>query len=227
MRLKKSRVMVAGLGGLGCPLAVYMAAAGVGKLLLVDKEKVELSNLNRQILHWTPDLGRLKTESAAEKLRDLQEASRHGIDVDVEAVVAEIDEDNVRELVSGVDLVLDGVDNWRTRLLLNEACVTLSKPFIHAGIYGVSGQMLVVIPREGPCLQCIMPRPPPEAGRFPVLGTTPAVLAALQATEAIKILAGYGEPAVGKLVVYDGYDMTFREIRVSRNPNCPVCGGET
>jgi len=216
-KLKKSKVMVAGLGGLGCPLAIYMTASGVGKLLLIDRERIELSNLSRQILHWTPDVGRLKVESAAEKLRELNP------EVDVEAVAAEISEENARELVSEVDLVLDGIDNWKTRFLLNRACVELSKPFIHAGVYGMGGQMMTIIPGRGPCLRCLLPRPPPEVRPFPVLGTAPAVLAALQATEAIKILTGYGEPAVGKLLIYDGYTMSFREVRVSRRPDCPVC----
>lgn len=218
LKLKKAKVLVAGLGGLGCPIALYLAAAGVGKILLVDKERVELSNLNRQILHWTKNIGEFKVKSAAEKLRELNP------EVDIEEVNLEINEDNIHDLVSRVDLVVDGMDNWRTRFIINKACVVQSKPFVHAGVYGMYGQLLVVIPHKGPCLQCVIPKPPPEKHPFPILGTTAGMLALMQATEAIKIIAGYGEVAVGRLIVYDGYNMSFSEVKVSRRENCPVCG---
>jgi len=216
-RLKNAAVMVAGVGGLGSPAALYLAAAGVGKIVLVDKERVELSNLNRQILHWTGDIGTPKVRSAAEKLRKL---NPH---VEVEEVFAEINESNIMDLVKRVDLVIDGMDNWETRYLINRVCVEVGRPFIHAGVYGMHGQMLVIIPGKGPCLQCVIPEPPPSAEVFPVLGTTPGILAMMQVTEAVKILTGYGQPAVGKMVIYDGTTMTFEEISVQKREDCPVC----
>ncbi|PCN51236.1 adenylyltransferase [Candidatus Geothermarchaeota archaeon ex4572_27] len=218
-RLKRASVLVAGVGGLGSAAALYLVAAGVGRVVLVDPERVELSNLNRQVLYWTRDVGKLKVECAAEKLRELNP------EVKVEAVPERITEDNVRDLVSSVDLVVDGMDNWGTRLLLNRACVELGKPFVHAGVYEAQGQLLTVIPRKGPCLQCVFPEPPPEVRPFPVVGTAPGVLATLQATEALKILAGYGTASVGKLIVFDGYDLSFYVVAVKRRPDCPVCGG--
>ena len=217
-KLKRAKVLGAGVGGLGCPASLYLAAAGVGKLILVDREVVELSNLNRQILYWTRDVGRPKVEAASEKLRELNP------DVDVEALCIEINEDNVLDLVKRVDLVIDGMDNWRTRFLMNSACVRTRKPFIHAGIYEMYGQLLVIIPRKGPCLQCIVPEPLPEIRLFPVLGTTPGVMAMLQVTEAIKIITGYGSPLIGKMIIYNGYDMQFEEVTVNRRPDCPICG---
>ncbi|HIQ03473.1 MAG TPA: HesA/MoeB/ThiF family protein [Desulfurococcales archaeon] len=218
LKLKKARVMVAGLGGLGCPAALYLVAAGVGKIVLVDRERVELSNLNRQILHWTRDIGELKVNSAAKKLRELNP------EVDVEAIPIEINEDTVYDLVSQVDIVIDGMDNWKTRFILNRVCVLQSKPFIHAGVYGMHGQLLVVIPRKGPCLQCVIPELPPESKHPPVLGTTTGILALLEVTEAIKIITGYGEVSIGQLILYDGYTMSLNRIKVSRRENCPTCG---
>jgi len=218
LKLKKASVLVAGLGGLGCPASIYLTAAGVGKLLLVDKETVELSNLNRQILHWTPDVNRLKVESAVEKLRQLNPA------VDVEGISMEITEDNVYDLVRKVDLVVDGMDNFKTRFLLNEACVRYSRPFIHAAVYGLEGRLLTVIPGRGPCFRCLIPEEPPEVKPFPVLGTTPAVMATLQATEAIKLIVGIGEPLVGRMLVFNGLTSTFYEINVKRSASCPTCG---
>ena len=218
LKLKKARVAVIGLGGLGCPASIYLAAAGVGHLRLVDNGRVELSNLNRQVLHWDKDLDKLKVESAAEKLREL---NPH---VNIEAIPIELDEGNILDLLEGVDLVIDGLDNWRTRFLVNEACVKLGIPFVHAGVKGFYGQMTTILPGKGPCLKCIIKGEPPEEALFPVLGPTPAVLACLQAIEAIKLLVGLGEPLVGRLLVFDGLRMRFEEIIVRRDENCPVCG---
>ncbi|MEM4570494.1 MAG: ThiF family adenylyltransferase, partial [Desulfurococcaceae archaeon] len=135
------------------------------------------------------------------------------------------DEELLDQLVHEADLVIDGLDNWKTRFMLNRICVKHRKPLIHAGVYGVYGQLLVVVPGITPCLQCVMVKEPPERGPLPVLGTTPGLLAMIQVTEAIKILTGYGEPALNRLIVYNGYTMEFREVTISRNPNCPVCGG--
>ncbi len=218
-RLKKARVIIVGVGGLGSVSSLYLAAAGVGKLILVDKERIELSNLNRQILYTTKDVGKYKVEVAARRLKELNP------EIEVEGVVDEITEDNVKDYVSKVDLVVDGLDNWKTRFILNKECIRQKKPFIHAGIRGMYGQLLVVIPGKGPCLNCIIPSLPEEEKAFPVLGTTPGILGLLQATEVIKILTNYGTPAIGKLIIYDGMDLSLREIKVNRRPNCPVCGG--
>lgn len=216
-RLKRSRVLVVGVGGLGSPVAIYLTAAGVGKLTLVDPERVELSNLNRQVLHWTKDVGRRKVDSAVEKLRELNP------EVEIEGVDIALDESSARDLASRSDVVIDCLDNWSTRFLLNRVCVELGKPLIHAGIRGLYGQMLVIIPGRTPCLQCILPTPPKEERGFPVLGTTPGVMAMLQATETIKILTGYGEVAAGRLIIYDGYSMRFDSIPVRRRPDCTAC----
>ena len=217
-KLRNSKVLVAGVGGLGCASSLYLAAAGVGKLVLVDFGEVELSNLNRQILYRTSDVGRLKVEAASERLRELNP------DVEVEGLRVRIGEDNVSELVGMVDLVVDGMDNWRTRFILNDECVRQRKPFIHAGVFGMGGQLLVVLPGEGPCLRCILPSPPPEKGTFPILGVAPGVLGLLQAAEAIKLITGHGAPAVGRMLVYDGYRMEFREVEVRRRAGCEACG---
>jgi len=218
IKLKGSTVLVAGLGGLGSPAALYLAAAGVGRLMVVDREKVELSNLNRQILHWTDDVGKTKVESALEKLKRLNP------EVEVVGLVDEIGEGNVYSLVKEADVVVDGMDNFKTRFLLNEACVRLRKPFIHAAVYGLEGRLTTIIPGKGPCLKCLLPMEPSEAGPFPVLGPTPAIMASMQAMEAVKVIVGIGEPLVGKLLVFDGESMEFMQVSVSRIEDCPVCG---
>jgi len=217
-RLRHSTALVVGVGGLGSPVAMYLAAAGVGRLVLVDPEVVELSNLNRQVLHWTTDLGRAKVESAAEKLRKL---NPH---VEVVAVRRRIEslEDAV-QLVGEADVVVDCLDNWRTRFLINEACVRLGKPLVHAAVRGLYGQLMVVKPGEGPCLRCLVPEEPPQEERIPVAGPTPGALGALEAMEAVKLLTGYGEPLVGKLLVYDGLHSSVDVITVRKRENCPVC----
>ena len=216
-RLKSTKVLVAGLGGLGCPASLYLAAAGVGRLLLVDREKVELSNLNRQILYWSSDVGRPKADVVAEKL------ARLNPDVEVEALTLEISEDNVKDLVKKVDVVVDGMDNYRARFLINEACVAYGKPFVHAAVYGLEGQLLTVLPGKGPCLRCVVPSDPPEQGAVPVLGATPGVMAALEVVEVVKLVVGLGKPCIDKLLIFDGHEMRFHEIKVEPSPKCPVC----
>ncbi len=217
-KLKKSSVLVLGVGGLGTAASLYLTAAGVGRLIIVDSEVVELSNLNRQVLYWTSDVGRPKVEAAAEKLRALNP------NVEVVPIKSAISEDLLERLVPQVDVVVDGLDNWKTRFLVNRVVVKHRKPFVHAGIQGLYGQLLVVVPGKTPCLQCILPREPEERRPFPVLGATPGILALMQVTEAIKLITGYGEPALGRLIVYDGYHMALHSVQVSRNPECPVCG---
>lgn len=218
LKLKGAKVLVIGVGGLGSPISLYLTAAGVGKIILVDSEDVELSNLNRQIIHWSDDVGVPKVLSAVRKLRALNP------EVEVEGIKAPADEELLNTLIAKVDLVLDGLDNWGTRFLVNKICVKYGKPFIHGGVMGLYGQLLVIIPGKTPCLQCVIPKKPQEIRPFPVLGSTPGVIATLQVTEAIKLISGYGNPSLGKLVIYDGYSMSFAEVRVSRRSDCPVCG---
>lgn len=216
-RLKASEVIVAGSGGLGCPASLYLAAAGVGNLILIDRERYELSNLNRQVLGWQRDVGRRKAEAATEKLLKLNPEIR------AEALVTDITKDNVRDLIRGADVVVDAMDNWGTRFIINEACVEERVPFIHAGIYGLSGQTTTIVPGEGPCLRCIIPTTPPDVGRFPVLGATPAFFAMIQVMEALKLIIGFGKTMVGRMLVFNGEDVSFNEFQVSRDPRCPVC----
>lgn len=218
IKLKSASVVVAGIGGLGCPASIYLAAAGFGKLILIDSEQYELSNLNRQILGWQSDLGRLKTESAKEKL------TAFNPDISVEARTCEVSEDKAPGLLRGASVVIDGMDNWKTRFIINEACVKMKIPFVHAGIYGLSGQAATILPGKGPCLRCIIPTTPPEKKPFPVVGATPAFFAMIQVMEAIKLVLELGEPLVGKILLFNGENMDFHLINVSRNPKCPVCG---
>jgi len=216
-RIRNSSVLIVGVGGLGSASSLYLVSSGFGKVILVDNGRVELSNLNRQILYTTEDIGRPKVYVAAERLSSLNP------EVEIEPVMEEASEDLIRELVKKVDIVVDGLDNWETRFLVNRVCVEKGKPFIHAGVRGMYGQLLTIVPGKGPCLQCLIPKPPKEETPIPVVSTTPGVLGLLQATEAIKLVTGYGEPSIGRLIIYDGVTTSFREIKVSRMKNCPVC----
>ena len=217
-KLKKARVMVVGAGGLGCPASLYLVAAGIGHVAVVDKETVELSNLNRQVLHWSDDVGRPKGVSMMEKLRQLNP------EVTVEALQKVVTTGNARQLVKGFTVVVDALDNWRTRFLLNKACVKEKIPFVHAGVYSLYGQITTILPGKGPCLQCILPKIPPEEEKFPVLGATAGTLGLLEALETVKIITGLGEPLVGRMLHFDGETMSFQEIKVERRRSCPVCG---
>ncbi|MDH5461446.1 MAG: HesA/MoeB/ThiF family protein [Candidatus Bathyarchaeota archaeon] len=218
-KLKASKVVVAGIGGLGCPSSLYLAAAGIGKIVLVDVDKFKLSDLNRQIHCWSRDLGRFKAEVASEKLMALNP------EIEVEAAVAEITKNSVRDIIEDANIVVDGMDNWRTRFIINEYCVRQGIPFIHAGVSGLHGQLLTIIPAEGPCLRCVLPKDPPEVERFPVLGATPALLATLQVMEVVKLITGIGEPLVGRMLFLNGKEMTFETVEMKINAECPVCGG--
>jgi molybdopterin-synthase adenylyltransferase len=215
-KLKKSRVLIAGVGGLGSAAAYYLTAAGVGALRIVDKDQVEISNLNRQILHWEPDIDRSKVESAKKKLSQLNS----GIDLDIRH--EEINEETLPQLMDGCDLVLDGLDNFPTRYLINQQIVPRGIPFIYGGILGMMGMATLVRPGETPCLKCLFPQAPPPQ-RFPVLGTTPGIIGLIEANEAIKYLVGFGKLLTGRLLVYNGLDMRFSEVRIEPNPECPVC----
>jgi len=216
-KLKKSRVTVAGVGGLGCPAAMYLAFHGIGKIRIIDKDVVEVSNLNRQVLHWEKDIKKPKVESAYEKLREINR------DVEVEKFVVEINEKNVVELLEGSDAVIDAMDNFPTRFILNEAAIELGIPFFHGSIYGLEGRVMTIIPGKSACLRCLFSESPPKEV-FPVLGTTPGVIAMIQVTEVIKYLTGVGKLLENRYLIYDGENMSFREIKVRKNPECPVCG---
>ncbi len=217
-KLKASKVVVAGIGGLGCLSSLYLAAAGIGKITLVDKEKFRLSDLNRQVLCWQRDLGRFKAKVAGEKLKALNS------EIEVEALVREITSNSVNDIIGDADVVIDGLDNWRTRFIINHYCVTQRIPFIHAGVSALHGQMITVVPKKGPCLRCIFPKDPAEVQRVPVLGATPALLAAMQVMEAVKLVTGIGKPLAGRMVFLDGKEMVLETIEMEKNVNCPICG---
>lgn len=220
-KLKAAHVVVAGIGGLGSPASSYLATAGVGHLTIIDSQRAELSNLNRQMLHWGPDVGRLKVESATEKLTTMNS------NIKVDAIFEQITSENVNRLTKGVDVVVDGMDNYHTRYLLNEACVRNRVPFIHSAVEGLVWQLMTILPGGGPCLKCAIPKEPPKKPLFPVLGATPGVIGCLQAMEAIKLITGVGKPFVGRMLIFNGMDMTFDEIKVNRDPSCQVCGRES
>ena len=216
-KLKRAKVVVAGSGGLGSPASIYLAAAGVGTIRIIDHDQVELGNLNRQILHWDGDLSRSKVESAAEKLNQLNPG------VKIEPVAETINEDNISSLVNGFDAIVDAMDNFPTRYLLNRAAIENNIPFVHGAVYGLEGRAMTVIPGKTACLRCVYRGLPPE-GKFPVIGVTPAVIGSIQATEVIKHIVGIGKLLVNRLLVYDGLNMKFTLLDVRRNPDCEHCG---
>jgi molybdopterin/thiamine biosynthesis adenylyltransferase/rhodanese-related sulfurtransferase len=221
-KLLQARVLLMGAGGLGSPAALYLAAAGVGHLGVVDMDVVDLSNLQRQIIHTQGRIGTPKTDSAEKAIRELNP------DVKVTKFNARLDSTNVLSILQQFDMVLDGGDNFPTRYLLNDACVMTGKPNIHGSIFRFEGQVTVFKPHDGPCYRCLYPQPPPpdlapscaEAG---VLGVLPGVVGLLQATEAIKLILGVGAPLVGRLLTYDALKTKFGELKLRRDPKCPVC----
>ncbi|MFC2010794.1 ThiF family adenylyltransferase [Chloroflexota bacterium] len=216
-KLKESHVIIAGVGGLGCTVSTYFACAGVGHITIIDCDTVELSNLNRQILHWDENIGEKKITSAAQKLGRLNPS------IEVVPLHMQITKDNVRDVITGSDLVIDALDNFTTRFILNWACVAENIPFIHGGISGLSGQVTTIIPGETPCLACISPQKPKESKPFPVFGVTSAFIAIIQATEAIKLLAGFGRLLTGRMLHIDEATMNFHFRDLVRNPDCEVC----
>jgi molybdopterin/thiamine biosynthesis adenylyltransferase/rhodanese-related sulfurtransferase len=223
VKLLKSRVLLIGAGGLGAPSSVYLAAAGVGTIGLVDDDVVDVSNLQRQIIHAQDRVGTPKVESAKKTLTALNP------DVTVIPHKLRMTSENVMSLLADYDLVVDGADNFPTRYLLNDAALKLGKPVIHASIYRFEGQVTAFVPGKGPCYRCLYPAPPPpdmspscqEAG---VLGVLPGIVGSLQASEAIKILLGIGSPLIGRLLVFDALGTKFRELKLRRDPSCPTCG---
>ena len=223
-RLKAARILCIGAGGLGSPAALYLTAAGVGTLGLVDFDRVDLSNLQRQILHGTPDVGRPKLDSARDRLRQLNP------NVNVELHEDRFSSSNALELVSHYDVVVDGSDNFPTRYLSNDVCVWARKPNIYGSVFRFEGQSTVFAPHlRGPCYRCLFPEPP-EPGTVPncaeagVLGVLPGIIGLIQAIEAIKLIAGLGDPLTGRLLYFDALKMAFREFAVRSDPQCPVCG---
>ena len=222
-KLKGASVLVIGTGGLGSPVALYLAAAGVGRIGLVDYDVVDFSNLQRQVIHGTSTLGTLKVDSARERMLDLNP----GIQVDV--YNEPFTSANARPIAADYDLLIDGSDNFPTRYLTNDLCVLTGKPNIYGSIYRFEGQVSVFDARHGPCYRCLFPEPPPP-GLVPscaeggVLGVLPGTIGTLQATEALKLLLGIGEPMIGKLLLYNALDMSFEFIKLRKNPGCKVCG---
>lgn len=222
-KMKSARVLCVGTGGLGSPLALYLAAAGVGTLGLVDFDVVEYTNLQRQVLHYTADVGRLKLDSAIDKLRAINPF------VEIKRYDTYLNSQNAIEIIKDYDIIADGTDNFATRYLVNDACVLSGKPNVYASIYRFEGQVSIFGAVDGPCYRCLYPEPPPS-GLVPscaeggVLGVLPGLLGLMQASEVIKLILGAGEPLVGRLVLVDVLAMRFREMRVRKNSDCSVCG---
>jgi len=222
-KLKAARVLCIGAGGLGSPLALYLAAAGVGTLGIVDFDVVDFTNLQRQIIHSTADVGRKKLDSAAEKLKAINPF------VNVKKIEARLSSENALELFREFDIVADGTDNFPTRYLVNDACVLTGKPNVYGSIFRFEGQASVFATEEGPCYRCLYPEPPPP-GLVPscaeggVLGILPGLVGVMQATEVIKLILGAGEPLIGRLLLIDALGMKFRELKLRKNPDCPACG---
>jgi molybdopterin/thiamine biosynthesis adenylyltransferase/rhodanese-related sulfurtransferase len=222
-KLKNSSALIVGTGGLGSPVSLYMAAAGVGRIGLVDYDVVDSSNLQRQIIHGTSTIGKLKVESAKAKLLDLNP------DIQVDVYNEPYTSENALRIAANYDIILDGTDNFPTRYLTNDVAVFLGKPNVYASIFRFDGQVSVFYAKEGPCYRCLFPEPPPP-GLVPscaeggVLGVLPGTIGTLQATEALKVLLGIGEPLIGRLLLYNALDMTFDFVKLKKNPNCRVCG---
>jgi adenylyltransferase/sulfurtransferase len=222
-KLKAAKVLLIGAGGLGAPLGLYLAAAGVGKIGLVDFDVVDFTNLQRQVIHSTKDVGRNKIDSAAEKMQ--------GINPNLQIVKHEValSSENALDILKDYDLVVDGTDNFPTRYLVNDACVLLKKPNVYGSIFRFEGQSTIFATEDGPCYRCLYPEPPPP-GLVPscaeggVLGILPGTIGLIQATETVKLILGIGQPLIGRLLLYDALGMKFRELKLRKNPECPVCG---
>jgi len=222
-KLKAARVLCIGAGGLGSPLALYLTAAGVGTLGIVDFDVVDYTNLQRQIIHSTADVGRKKLDSAAEKLKAINPF------VEIRKYDTRLSSDNALEIFRDFDIIADGTDNFPTRYLVNDACVITGKPNVYGSIFRFEGQASVFATKDGPCYRCLYPEPPPP-GLVPscaeggVLGILPGLVGVMQATEVIKLILGAGEPLIGRLLLIDALGMKFRELKLRKNPDCPVCG---
>ena len=221
-KMLEARVLLLGAGGLGSPAAYYLAAAGIGNLGIVDFDRVDLSNLQRQIIHSTERIGMLKTESAKKTIQALNP------DVNVTLYNEKMDSSNIMNLIEGYDYIVDGSDNFPTRYLVNDACVMKNKTLIHGSIYRFEGQVTVFKPGDGPCYRCLYPEPPPP-GMVPncqeggVLGVLAGVIGNLQVVEVLKLVLGIGKPLIGKLLIYDALNTEFRNLRLRKDTNCPIC----
>lgn len=216
-RLKNAKVFIAGAGGLGSSISTYLTVAGIGRISIVDHDTVELSNLNRQILHWDKDIGKRKGASAKEKLNELNP------DVRIAAIPEKIDENNVFELLSDSELIIDAMDNFHTRYLLNRAAISKKIPFFHGAINGLYGQATTIIPGKTACLRCVFPVAPSQE-TFPVLGVTAGIIGIIQATEVIKYILGMGELLENRLLLWDGLNAMLDESPIERDPKCEDCG---
>lgn len=222
-KIMKGKVLVLGAGGLGSPAALYLAAAGVGTLGIVDSDEVDITNLQRQVLHFTEDIGRSKTESASEKLSKLNP------DIKIKTYQLKINSENIANLIKNYDVIVDGTDNFPTRFLVNDACYFAKKPLVHGAILRFDGQVMTIIPDVGPCYRCIYREPPPP-GMVPscqqagVIGSVAGIIGTIQANEALKILMGVGKTLSGRLLVVDALEANFRQINTKKDPRCPLCG---
>ncbi|OGX44538.1 MAG: molybdenum cofactor biosynthesis protein MoeB [Omnitrophica WOR_2 bacterium RIFCSPLOWO2_02_FULL_63_16] len=222
-KLVQAKVLLVGAGGLGSPLGLYLAAAGVGRLGIVDFDTVDFTNLQRQIIHRTEDVGRLKVESAKERINQINP------DVQVTTYNTRLTRENILDILKDYDLVIDGTDNFQTRYLVNDASVFQKKPNVYGSIFRFEGQATVFSPFKGPCYRCLFPEPPPP-GMVPscaeggVLGVLPGIIGTIQATEGIKLITGQGEPLIGRLLLFNALKMQFRSVAIKRDPDCPVCG---
>ena len=216
-RLKKSRVFIAGAGGLGSPATLYLAAAGVGSIIIADNDTVEASNLNRQILHWKKNVGDKKTESGREKITSLNNL------INVETVYETITENNIIELTEECHAIVDAMDNIETRFALNKAAIEWNIPLFHGAVSGMEGRAATIIPGKTACIGCMYKRDI-KSTKFPVLGVTPGIIGIIQATEVIKFITGMGKLLENRLLIYDGMELSFKEFRLNRNPACSECG---
>ncbi len=217
-KLKQAKVFIAGAGGLGSPVSIYLMAAGVGMMRIVDHDRVELSNLNRQVLYWDEDIGRRKIDSALEKLKRLNQG------VKIEAAEEPITEANVLQLVADFDLIVDAMDNLPTRYILNNTALERNIPFFHGAVYGFEGRVMTIIPGQTACLKCVYRGRITPQEKFPVIGVTPAVIGCIQATEVIKYIVGIGELLTNRFLIYDGLNLKFRKFKIKKDPNCEHCG---
>jgi len=216
-RLKKAKVFIAGAGGLGSPVSIYLAAAGIGHIKIADHDVVDPSNLNRQILHWHGDIGRPKVKSAFDKL------SKFNPDIKIEIISETIDEANIASMTDGFDAIVDAMDNFPARYILNKMAVERKIPFFHGAVRGLEGRAMTIIPGKTACLRCMYHGAPP-AEKSPVLGATPSIIASIQVTEVIKYFIGMGDLLADRLLIYDGMSMTFKEFKLKKNPQCDHCG---
>jgi adenylyltransferase/sulfurtransferase len=223
LKLKQAKVLLVGTGGLGAPLALYLTAAGIGRIGLVDFDVVDFTNLQRQVIHGTKDVGKKKIDSAIESMNDINPF------VQVDRHETALSSENAFEIFKDYDYVVDGTDNFPTRYLVNDACVLLKKPNVYGSIFRFEGQATVFATEGGPCYRCLYPEPPPP-GLVPscaeggVLGILPGIIGLIQATETVKLILGIGQPLIGRLMLYDALGMKFRELKLRRNPECPICG---